>query len=225
MTDDSADARELAVATAQAEKEKTLADLQTERERVEARVKELDEVRSKLDSELKSELDSIARQELPLVDQQARLNSQADLLNVELLGYSSQIATLQQLAAKENDPKVKQQYLFQINSLTLAASRIDADLLYIGRSVARLQSQRAGLVARRNQAQLATANQIERIERELGEIGKRERRNDGLEKRANRPKAPSTSKSRALAAQATALSTYDAFPLEAAKSNLLDALR
>ena len=225
MTDDSADARELAVAAAQAEKEKTLADIQTERERIEARVKELEERRSKLDSELKSELDSIAKQELPLVDQQARLNSQADLLNIELLGYSSQIATLQDLAAKEKDPKLKQNYLFQINSLTFAFSRIDADLLAIGRSVARLQSQRAGLVARRNQAQLATANQIERIERDLGEINKRERRNDGIEKRANRTKAPSNGKSRALAAQATALSTYDEFPLEAAKVKLLESLR
>ena len=105
------------------------------------------------------------------------------------------------------------------------ASRIDADLLGISRSVARLQSQRVGLAARRNQAEAATVGQIDRIDRELGEISKRERRNEGLEKRASRPKTPSTSKSRALSAQATALSTYDSFPLEAAKAKLLDSLR
>lgn len=225
MTDDSADARELAIATAQAEKEKTLAELQGDREKMDARAKDLEERRSRLDSELRSEMDNIAKQELPLVDRQAQLQSRADLLNFDLLGYSSQISALQQLYAKENDAKLKQQYLFQINSLTLVASRIDTDLLGISRSLATLQSQRVGLAARRSQAQAAAGSQIDRIERELGELGKRERRNEGIEKRANRTKMPSTSKSRALTAQATALSTYDSFPLEAAKAKLLESLR
>ena len=67
--------------------------------------------------------------------------------------------------------------------------------------------------------------QIERIEHELAELTKRERRNDSLEKRASRPVVPTTGKVRALSAQATALSTYDAFPLEAAKARLLESLK
>ena len=59
----------------------------------------------------------------------------------------------------------------------------------------------------------------------ITDIARRERRNEGLERRAERSAPQSTSKVRALSAQATALSTYDAFPLEAAKARLLESLK
>jgi DNA repair exonuclease SbcCD ATPase subunit len=225
MTDESTAERERATTTAKAEKEKTLAELQADKEKLDAREKELEERRNKLNSEFKSELDQLAKQEQPLVQQQAQLNSQAAILNADLFGFSSQIATLQQLAAQEKNAQRQQQLLAQANSLALVAGRVEADLAAINRLTRGVQTQRAGLAARRNQAQSNTASQVDRIDRELADLGKRERRNEGLEKRANRPGAGGTSKIRSLSAQATALSTYDAFPLEAAKARLLESLR
>ena len=225
MTEDSADAKERAAAAAKSEREKSLADLQTEQAKLDARVKELEESREKLQSELKSELDSLAKQDLPLVQQQAQLATRANLLNNDRLNYSSQIVGLQQLANQEKNQSLKQQYFNQINSLSLIAGRIEADISGINRLVQGIQTQRNGLVARQNQAQNIAAGQNERINRELADIARRERRNDGLEKRANRPGQATTSKSRSLSAQATALSTYDAFPLEATKAKLLESLR
>lgn len=224
MTDESASARQRAAATAKAEKEKTLAELQADKEKLDGREKELEENRTKANSELRAELEQIAKQDQPLLQQQTQLASRANFLNSDLLNTSSQMATLQQLAAQEKNPMLQQQYYAQINSLSLIASRIDADLFSVNRSLQGIQSQRAGLAVRRNQAQATAANQVDRIDRELAELGKRERRNEGLEKRANRPSAPTTSKLRALSSQATALSTYDSFPLEAAKAKLLDSL-
>lgn len=225
MTDESATARVRAAATAKAEKEKTLAELQTDKEQLDAREKDLEDHRAKLNSEFRAELDEIAKQDQPLVQQQVQFTSRASLLNTDLLNTSAQITTLQQLAAQEKNATRQQQYYSQINSLSILVGRIEADLFSVNRLLRGVQSQRSGLAARRTQAQANTSNQVDRIDRELADLGKRERRNEGLEKRATRPTATSTSKVRALSAQATALSTYDAFPLEAAKAKLLDSLR
>jgi len=226
MTEDSADAKERAAATAKSEREKSLAELQTEQAKLDARVKELEESREKLQSELKSEIDSLAKQDLPLAQQQVQLATRASYLNNDLLNYSSQIVGLQRIANQEKNQSLKQQYFNQINSLSFAAGRIESDLAGLNRLVQGIQSQRNGLVARQNQAQAIATGQNERINRELADIARRERRNDGLEKRANRPgQTTTTSKSRSLSAQATALSTYDAFPLEATKAKLLESLR
>jgi hypothetical protein len=225
MTDDSAEARERAAAAAKAERDKTLADIESDNEKLEDRAKELEERRKKLNSELKDELTEIDKQEQPLVQQQAQLASRAGLLNSDLLGFSTQIAGFQQLAAQEQNQGQKQQYFNQINSLVLIAGRIEADLLGVNRLLRNVQSQRSGLQVRRNQAQANTAGQIDRLQRELADIDRRGRRNEGLEKRATRSTSASTSKVRALSAQATALSTYDVFPLEAAKARLLESLK
>jgi hypothetical protein len=225
MTDDSAEARERAAAAAKADRDKTLADIEADKEKLQARADELEERRKKLNSELKDELGEIDKQEQPLVQQQAQLVTRAGALNSDLLGFSTQIATLQQLAAQEQNQGLKQQYLNQINSLALVAGRVEADLLGVNRLLRSVQQQRGSLQVRRNQAQANTVGQIDRLDRELADIDRRGRRNDGLEKRATRSTSASTGKVRALSAQATALSTYDVFPLEAAKARLLESLR
>jgi hypothetical protein len=225
MTDESADARDKAQALANAEKAKTLAELQSDREKLDERAKELEERRKKLNSELKAELTEIDRQEQPLVQQQAQLAARSEALNADLFNYSSQITTLQSLAAKEKDAALRQQYLNQANSLSFLASRVEADLNGANRLWRGLQAQRSGLQARRGQAQASSTSQVDRLARELADLDKRERRNEGLERRAGRSATTSTSKVRSLSAQATALSTYDAFPLEAAKARLLESLQ
>jgi hypothetical protein len=225
MTDESADARERAALTAKTEKEKTLAELQADKEKLDAREKELEERRNKLNSEFKAEVDEIAKQEQPLVQQQAQLTARSAGLNSDLINYQSQSLVYQQLAAQEKNVQRQQQLLAQANAFALLASRAEANLLAANRLTRGVQAQRAGLAARRNQAQSNTSSQVDRVNRELAELGKRERRNEGLEKRASRPNSSSTGKVRSLSAQATALSTYDAFPLEAAKARLLESLR
>ena len=64
------------------------------------------------------------------------------------------VATLQQLAAQEKNAQRQQQLLAQANSLALVAGRIEADLVGVNGLTRGLQTQRAGLAARRNQAQI-----------------------------------------------------------------------
>jgi hypothetical protein len=225
VSDDSAEARERAAAAAAADKAKTLAELHTDKEELTNRARELEERRKKINSELQSELDSFDKQDQPLIQQAANLNNRANFLNNDLLNFQSQALSLQQLAASEKDPARRQQLLNQANNLVLLASRVEVDLITVNRLLQALQTQRASIRARRVQAQNNAASQVDRADRELAELGKRERRAEGLEKRASRPISTTTSKSLSLAAQATALSTYDPFPLETAKARLLESLR
>jgi len=225
MTDESAEAHARATAAAKADKERTLADLHAQRENLAAREKELDERRQKLNEELKAELDDIARRDQPLVQQLARLTSQAARLNNDLINYQSQFAVLQQLLTQERNISLRQQYVTQATTLSLTIGRLEADLMASNTLIQNVRGQRAALAGQRSAAQANTAGQVGRLKDELAEIGKRERRSDGLEKRAARPVSATTSKVRSLTAQATALSTYDPFPLEAAKVRLLEAGR
>jgi hypothetical protein len=225
MTDESSDAREQAVAAAVAEKDKTLAEIEADRQQAAARAKELEERRKSIQSEFRGELDEIAKEDRPLVQQLAQLDARASALNRDLLSYQVEIDRLTRLAAAEKDPARRQQLLFEADRLSIVASRIDADLVAANRLARGVQSQRAALAARQSEAQSNANSQVQRIDRELADLAKRERRNDSIEKRASRPSVGPTSKARALSAQATALSTYDQFPLEAAKAKLLESLR
>jgi flavin-binding protein dodecin len=225
LTGESADSRDEAAAFAVAEKEKTLADVQADRAEIEKRAQELEERKEKIQSELKSELSDIASKDQPLVRELTRLNSRANFLNNDLLNYSAQLSRLQQLAATERNQARQRQLLFEADSLALITSRLDSELSALNLQSRALQQQRATLATRQAQTQAAAASQVQRLEREKADLTKRDRRNDGIEKRATRPVSAASGKSRSLSAQASALSTYDTFPLEAAKANLLDSLR
>jgi hypothetical protein len=146
-------------------------------------------------------------------------------LQRDLLGYQAEIDRLSRFAANEEDPARRQQFLFEADRLAIVASRLDGDLLAASRLARGVQAQRQALAARQAQAQASTASQTQRIDRELADLIKREKRNDGVEKRAARASVGPTGKVRALSAQATALSTYDQFPLETVKARLQESLR
>ena len=225
MSDNQADARERAVADATADKEKTLTDVQAEREKIAARNKELADRKSKIRDQFQEELDDIAKKDQPLVQDLARLNARSNSLNGTLFAYEGEINRLQQLANSEKSNARKQQLLNQANQLAIAAAQINADLIGTNTLLQGVQNQRVALANRQAQAQASAQSQVNRIDKELEGLGKRDRRNEGIGKRTARPVSASTGKVRSLSAQATAFTTYEAFPLEAAKVRLLEALR
>lgn len=225
ILDESSATRDRTKALAAAEKAKTLADLQTEKSKIDDRGDELADRQKKLNDELRAELANLDKQELPLVQQQNQLAGRLEFLNADLLGCVNQMLALEQLAVQEKDPVLKQQYLTQASALSLVTSRIESDIYNINRLLRTVQVQRVAVQNRRRQAQGGAASQVERLQREQGDLDRRQRRNEGIERRVGRAAPGSTGKERSLAAQATALSTYDAFPLEAEKLRLLEALK
>ena len=225
MTDAKSDVRDKAIADASAAKDKTLQEIESDRQKIAGRADEIQDQRAKLESEFRAEMAQIAKEDQPLVQQLARLNAQATALNQTLFNYGSDIARLQSLANATKDPVLKQQYQFDAQQLSFTAARIEGDLAGVTSLAQGVQSQRAALAARQQRAQAIAGDQSSRMDKELGDLAKREKRNEGIEKRTTRPATGTTSQGRALSAQATALTTYDQFPLEVVRQNLLESLR
>jgi chromosome segregation ATPase len=225
LTGDKDEERQRIIDLAAASRDKTLKELETEKEAIAGRLKELDDRKGKLQSDLRDDLAEIAKDDQPLVQELARLDARGRALNRDLLAYESQISLLQTQAAAEKDPVRRQSLLFEADRLSLSASRLESDLFSLRRLSDGVQAQRAALVARSRRAQAAAAEQSQKIDKETSNLAKRDRVNEAVEKRVNKPATGTTSKTRALTAQATALSTYDQFPLEAARQRLLESLR
>lgn len=225
MTGAKDDERLKAIAAADAAKDKTLKEIDDERQKITDRSQELDDRRTQLQAELRDELSEIAKEDRPLVQDLARLEARAGSLNRDLFSYDMEIGRLQAQADREENENVRRQLLREADRLAFIASRVQSDLVAVTRQADAINAQRAGLLARQQKAQSSVADQVRSIEQELTGLAKRDKRNDAIEKRAARPASGVTSKGRALAAQATALSTYDQFPLEATKARLLELLK
>jgi hypothetical protein len=225
LTGDKDEERQRVIDQAAAARDKTLKELESENEAIAGRLKELDDRKGKLQAELRDEVAQIAKDDQPLVQELARLDARGRAINRDLLIYESQISQLRTMAAGEMDPARRQAYEMEIDRLSFAASRLESDLFSVRRLADGVQAQRAALVARQRRAQAAAADQAQKIDKESANLAKRDRVNEALEKRVNKSPSGTTSKARALAAQAMALSTYDQFPLEASRQRLLDSLR
>lgn len=224
LTDAGAARREEAREAAAEAKAETLEDIAQEREERGERLDELKSRTDKLRQELKAELDEIAKEEAPFGRELAALDRRATSVNRELLTISSQIALLQTALDNENDPVRRAILLGDIDRLALIGSRYDADLVAINRQAAGVQQQLAGLAVRRRQAQASAGGQLAKINKEQGDLARREKRASAIEKRAERatPVVPASAIS--LRAVAGALATYDPFPLEQEKARILESL-
>lgn len=225
LGDEADEARQQVVEKAQAERARTQAELQAERQRLTERAAALEGERRKLWDELAAQLADLDRQERPLLGELAQLSPRASALTGDLVQLEAQIAWLMQLAAQEKNPELQQQYLAQANALALVAARVDADLAAVQRRMQDVQARRAVLTSQRGQLQARSSAAVARLDREKDDLERQRRRLEALEKRASRPLPTSSGRVSSLTSQAAAWTTYDTLPLEAMKEQLLRSLR
>jgi hypothetical protein len=216
---------EAAKAAAEAEQQRLAAELKAKAEQITAKGEELDERREKLRAEGKAELDAIAKEDQPLLNELARLSSLATIPRQQLGLLSLEINRLQGLADREKDPVQRNFLINDINRLAILASRYDAELGALEARAAGVAAQRVNIQRRYQQAQASYTAQFGQIGSTLADLDKQQKRTEGEQQRNQRPTAGDTRRSRALAAQATAFTTYEEFPLEAERQRVLDLLR
>jgi predicted nucleic acid-binding Zn-ribbon protein len=225
LGDEAEEARQQVVEKAQAERARTLADLQAERQRLAERTTTLEDERRKLRDELQAQLAELDRQERPLLAELAQLDQRVGTLTGNLVQLEAQITWLMQWAAQEKNPDLQQQYQAQANALALVAARVDADLAAVQRRMQEVQGRRAVLIGQRAQAQSRSSAAAARLEQEKDDVERQRRRLELLEKRASRPLPTASGRVSALTSQAAAWSTYDTLPLETLKEQLWRSLR
>ncbi len=225
LTDTKIDQEKKNVEDRKVEANQTLQDVEATRKEIESRVGELEASATKLQKEWNDELAEIEKLDRPLVAELARLRARADIVGRDLASFQIQIDSLNVRFARERDPVIRNQIARDIDQLSFTASRISSDLTLINRQGQAVEAQRAALAQRVARAQANFGGQIDRLNKELVALGKKEKRADYEEKKAKRPVSSSSTKTIALSSQVTALSTYDKFPLEQARQRLLNELK
>jgi len=225
MTDAKNEKKEQVKVAAEAEKEKTLQDVAGVREKNAKRLEDLKYQRDKVRSELNAELNEIMKADQPLVSELSRLNANASSIQQTLFRYDNEIGILQSQLAREKDPNLKNLILNQIDAVQFQYNRVQNNLAAVNRQAQGVANQRQQLAVRQQQAQNNFGGQLVGLDKEYQDLQKSEKRASADEKRANKPVSTTTGGTLALGAAATALSTYDQFPLEEAKAQLLEALR
>jgi hypothetical protein len=225
LTDTKEDAAKRVIDQRKAESEQALQDVEATRQQIADRVKELEELASKLQKELNDELNEIQRLDRPLVADLARLDVRAANIRNDLASTELEIDRLSIRLERERDPMIRALIRRDIDQLSFLASRTAGDLATINRQGANVQAQRGALAQRQQQAQNNFGGQLDRANKELIALGKRDKRADYEEKKARRPVTGSSARTAALTTQATALSTYEKFPLDQARQRLLNELR
>ncbi|MFO0906282.1 MAG: hypothetical protein U0939_24965 [Pirellulales bacterium] len=223
--DDEQSTRDKAKRDQEQQREERLVDLDKQREADERRKAELNSERTRLRSEMNDQVADLQRKERPLIDQLARLDSQAVVNRRELSLVASDMDRLEALLLRERDPILRDQYRRDLARLDALATRYQANLAALNRQGAGVAAQRVELQQQAGQVQQQFQRQIDSLDREQSEIQRRAKSADGEERRLRKMPLGDTSQLRAMSAQSSAFTTYVSFPVEEQRQKLLDAAK
>lgn len=210
---------------ADADREKTLAEIAEQRDVNKEKVKELEAKIDKYTKEHEKEIEAIRKADAPLQSRLTSLSNQATSLNTQLVGIDSQIVLVQVQLNATKDQNIRNLLLLELNRLGVLEASTQNELFNLNRQAAGVQQQRSDLAARHQRADATLASKVGQIDDELNAIAKKERRADIAEKRAAKAGPVTPQSALSLSAQAAALITYDPFPLEQEKNRLLSTLK
>jgi tetratricopeptide (TPR) repeat protein len=210
---------------ADAEREKTLAEIAEQRDVNKEKVKELEAKIDKFKKDHEKEIESVRKADSPLQSRLTTLSNQATSINTQLINIDSQIVLVQANLAASRDQNTRNFLFLELNRLSALEGSTQAELLSINRQAATVQQQRSSLVVRKQRADAELASKVAQVDDELNGIAKKERRADIAEKRASKAGPTTPQSALSLSAQASALITYDPFPLEQEKHRVLSTLK
>lgn len=210
---------------ADAQREKTLAEIAEQRDVNKDRVKELEAKVDKFKKEHQSESAAIAKADTPLQAELNRLSTRATSLNTQIFALNSQIASVQAQLSATRDQNVRAFLFAELDRLSILEGATQAELFGLNRQANGVQQQRSALAVRQQRADADLADKLGRVDDELYTIAKKEKRADIVAKRATKAGPTTPQSALSLSAQAAALITYDPFPLEQEKSRLLETLK
>jgi len=210
---------------AEKDRERERKELAGEQTQLEERRAEIAPEIEKLKSEAKDELKAIEDEDKPLVDQLRRLETEAIATRREQSLYTSDIIRLQGQLDRAEDPGTRGLIQSQINQVSILSNRYDAQVRLLERQAQSIVAQRVKLKNDYDRMYASYSSQIQKLGGELKEIDKLDKRNTGLQKKAEKPSTADLRRTRAIAARAKALSTYEDLSLDLEREWVLQSLR
>lgn len=208
---------------AEAEKvaEKQKSDLEKQKVLNAERMQTLKSDAERIQSDLSKQLADIDRQAAPIQTQFSIAAQRVNQLESELAGFLNQINSLRAQAAREKDQNQRDRLNREADRVQIFAQRVDSDLSFARRSAGTINGQLVALGNQKASVQNRLGGQLVAINREAQAINKQDARADAVTRKLDGPKNGNSPKTRALSAQAAALSSYDQFPLDAERDRVL----
>ncbi len=170
-------------------------------------------------------LSDIDRKLAPLDREYARLSAQAVGVRERMIDLDRDISRLLRQAETTEDRALAARYRLDAERVSEIRSRHAADYRVLENQAGRVRGQQAALLGERD-ATIARYNaEAKRLGREQVKLAQTEKRIAREEDRNRKPATGNTDRVHALSQKVFAFTTYEPFPLEQAKSRLLESLR
>jgi hypothetical protein len=219
------DTKEKAIAADEAEKQKTLEQVAERRATMVDDATKLKEERKELDQRYRSEVRALEKEDQPLADEYNRIETQLVYAGNQYATVVQQANSIQALINREKDANIKLSLRLERDRLNRLANRYGADIASLQNAASSVTAQRNKLLQRKAQIDNDIGGMVANIDKRLAGMGAEERKLDGTERNARKPSSGNAGKAQALATTASALNTYEPFPLEVEKSRLITLLK
>jgi hypothetical protein len=170
-------------------------------------------------------LSDIDKKIAPLDKDYALLSAQGVTFRERMIDQDREIGRLLRLADTTEDKFLAARYRLEADRVNEARSRTTADFRLLEAQAGRVRAQLAALLGERDSAVARYNAEARRLGKEQVKIAQTEKRISREEDRNRKPPTGNTDKVHALSQKVFAFTTYEPFPLEQAKSRLLESLR
>jgi len=175
--------------------------------------------------ELEKFLSELAKQMAPLDREYSRLYAQGVAVRNRLVDYDRDIDRLLRLAELAKEPAEAARLRLEAERLDVLRDRLSVDYRLRQAEASRVQAAQAAILNQRDTAIARFNAEAKRLGKEQFKLAQDEKRIAREEDRARKPPTGNTDRVHVLSQKATAFTTYEPFPLEQAKSRLLESLR
>ena len=217
------DKKEKGAADDDAEKERKLAEIEARRKGLETDKETLKERRKELEGRLREEQAAFNKADAPLADQQNRLESQGLSIQRSLGNMQADMASLEATMAAEKDRTRLALLQIELGRITRIYRNLDADLFAIRRADQGIISKRQSLAAQAARSQQDLGGQLAGIDKQTLGLNGEAKRLENTERQTL--KGGPGVKTHAMSLTASALNTYEPFPLDQEKLRLLALLK
>lgn len=196
--------------------------LDQEKEQVAAEKADVDQQAKAAEEQYAAEITPLDKKLTAIDVELGKINSAGRAVLANLTAVRADLDRWTLIADTSKNPVERDRALRQVLRLRPVAQQLDLEYASLDVQAARLNAQRAEIESARDVVQNTYDNTMHRLGRTAGKLRKTEKRISADEKKFDRPPTGSNPATRAKAAQATAFSTYEAYPLEKEKQRLLE---
>ena len=175
--------------------------------------------------EANSVIGKIQARAAPLESELRSLNSEINSVRIQYQSILDEALRWELMAQNEKDQQQRDRYLFRASQVRFSARRYDASLAALNSQANSVAAALQKVQAELSAAQAHYGGKLGAVQQALQGVAKDQKRVEGQGKRASKPVKGTSALSKALDGKAEAVTTYEEFPVELERDQLLAQLK